>query len=97
LLKLILDHTEKPLGVQIVGPHAGELLSEWVALFTANMNLSTLAAAVHLYPTLSEISKQVAGSYLAPQIFSKTTSKALTLSFPFKGRTGSLPDEGRGE
>lgn len=97
LLKLILDHTEKPLGVQIVGPHAGELLNEWVALFTANMNLSTLAAAVHLYPTLSEINKQVAGSYLAPKSFPETTSKASTLSFPFKGRTGSLPDEGRGE
>jgi len=30
-IKLILDAKEKPLGVQILGLHAGELISEWVA------------------------------------------------------------------
>ena len=30
-LKLILDKNEKPLGVQIVGYRAGDLLSEWTA------------------------------------------------------------------
>jgi len=97
LLKLILDRKEKPLGVQIAGPHAGELLSEWVAFFNTGMKLSTLAAAVHPYPTLAEINKRVAGSYLAPKIFSNTVSKALAFFFQFKGRACSLPDEGRRE
>ena len=30
-IKLILDRKEKPLGVQVVGIHAGELAGEWVA------------------------------------------------------------------
>ncbi len=29
-IKMILDKSEKPIGVQILGPQAGELLSEWV-------------------------------------------------------------------
>ena len=31
-IKMILNEKEKPVGVQILGPHAGELISEWVAV-----------------------------------------------------------------
>ncbi|GAU09224.1 dihydrolipoyl dehydrogenase family protein [Desulfoplanes formicivorans] len=93
LLKLVLDSKDKPIGVQIIGPHAGELLGEWVAFFNAGMKLSTLAASVHPYPTLGEINKRVAGSYLAPKIFSKTVSRALTFFFQFKGRACPLPED----
>ena len=94
MLKLILDKKEKPIGVQIAGPHAGELLGEWVAFFNGGMKLSTLASSIHPYPTLAEINKRVAGSFLAPKIFSKTVSKALTFFFQFKGRACSVKDEG---
>ncbi len=30
-IKMILGEDEKPIGVQIFGPHAGELISEWVS------------------------------------------------------------------
>ena len=30
--KLLLDEKEKPIGIQILGPSAGELISEWVAV-----------------------------------------------------------------
>ena len=29
---MLLDEKEKPIGVQILGPQAGDLLSEWVAV-----------------------------------------------------------------
>jgi len=85
-IKMLLDKEEHPVGVQILGPRAGELLSEWVAVLNGKVRLSTLAAAVHPYPTLGEISKRVAGAYLSPKIFSGNIKKGLKFFFHLKGR-----------
>jgi pyruvate/2-oxoglutarate dehydrogenase complex dihydrolipoamide dehydrogenase (E3) component len=84
-IKLILDRRERPLGIQILGPHAGELISEWVAIANGNVGLSTLAGAIHPYPTLAEINKKVAGALLSKKIFSDRVKKALKLFFRLKG------------
>jgi hypothetical protein len=83
---MILDAKGKPLGVQILGPQAGELLSEWVAVINGGVKLSTLASAVHPYPTLAEINKRVVGSYFSGKIFSEKVKKTLKFIFHFKGR-----------
>jgi pyruvate/2-oxoglutarate dehydrogenase complex dihydrolipoamide dehydrogenase (E3) component len=85
-IKMILDEKEKPLGVQILGPQAGELLSEWVAVLNGKVKLSTLASAVHPYPTLGEINKRVAGTFFSPKIFSDRVKKGLKFFFHLKGR-----------
>jgi pyruvate/2-oxoglutarate dehydrogenase complex dihydrolipoamide dehydrogenase (E3) component len=85
-IKMILDKKEKIMGVQILGPGAGELINEWVAVLSGKVKLSTLASAVHPYPTLGEINKRVAGSYLAPKIFSEKIKKGLKFFFSLKGR-----------
>ncbi|MEW6427127.1 MAG: FAD-dependent oxidoreductase [Thermodesulfobacteriota bacterium] len=85
-IKLVLDRRERPLGVQILGPRAGELLGEWVAACNGRLGLSTLAAAVHPYPTLAEINKRVAGDVLARKIFSGRVKRALAFFFQLKGR-----------
>ncbi|MBW2502192.1 MAG: FAD-dependent oxidoreductase [Deltaproteobacteria bacterium] len=85
-IKMLLDEKEKVIGVQILGPHGGDLLSEWVAVLNGKVKLSTLAGAVHPYPTLGEINKRVAGSFLSGKIFSDTVKKGLKLFFNFKGR-----------
>jgi hypothetical protein len=82
---MLLNRNEKPIGVQIVGPRAGELLSEWVAVLNGKVKLSTLASAVHPYPTLGEINKRVAGTYLSPKIFSDRIKKGLKFFFHLKG------------
>jgi len=51
-VKLLLDERERPIGVQILGPHGGELISEWVAVMNGGVKLSSLASAVAPYPTL---------------------------------------------
>ena len=86
-IKMILDKKEKVIGVQILGPGAGELINEWVAVLSGKVKLSTLASAVHPYPTLGEINKRVAGSYLAPKIFSEKIKKGLKFFFSLKGRS----------
>lgn len=85
-VKMILDHREKPIGVQILGPRAGDLLGEWVAILNGKVKLSTLAAAVHPYPTIGEINKRVAGNYFSPKIFSDKVQKGLKFFFNLKGR-----------
>ena len=85
-IKMILDKDEKPLGVQILGPRAGELLNEWVAVLNGKVKLSSLASAVHPYPTLGEINKRVAGTYFSPKIFSDKVKKGLKFFFNLKGR-----------
>lgn len=85
-IKMLLDEKERLLGVQILGPQAGDILSEWVAVMNGNVRLSTLASAVHPYPTLGEINKRVAGNLLATKVFSENMKKALKFFFSLKGR-----------
>jgi pyruvate/2-oxoglutarate dehydrogenase complex dihydrolipoamide dehydrogenase (E3) component len=90
-IKMILNGKEKPIGVQILGPHAGDLLAEWVAVMNGGVKLSTLAASVHPYPTLGEINKRVAGSFLSGKIFSDKVRKGLKFFFNLKGRACGGP------
>lgn len=86
LIKLILDRSEKVAGVQILGPRAGDLLCEWIAALSGGVKLSSLAQAVHPYPTLGEINKRVAGEFLAPKVFDGVAPKILKVVFGLKGR-----------
>ena len=85
-LKPMIDEKEKPIGVQILGPHAGDLMGEWVAVLNGKVKLSTLASAVHPYPTIAEINKRVAGTFFSPKIFSDKIKKGLKFFFNLKGR-----------
>jgi hypothetical protein len=81
----------KFLGCQIIGPHAGELIHEWVMMMNGGVKLSTMAGAVHLYPTLSEISKRAAGRPFSEKLFGEKTKGILKFLFHFKGRTCTPP------
>jgi len=92
-VKMLLDSSERPIGVQILGPNAGDLIAEWVAVVNGKVKLATLAAAVHPYPTVAEINKRVAGDVFSKKIFSEKVRKGLKLIFQFKGRACTLPEE----
>ncbi len=89
-IKLLLDKKEKPLGVQIVGVHAGEIAAEWVAALNAKIGLASMVSAIHPYPTVSEINKRVAGKVLSSKLFSEKVRKTLGFIFDYKGRACSL-------
>ncbi|MBI5101146.1 MAG: FAD-dependent oxidoreductase [Nitrospirae bacterium] len=96
LIKLLLDERERPLGVQILGPRAGELIGEWVAALNGGVRLSVLARAVHPYPTLAEINRRVVGNYFSGRIFSEKVKKTLKFFFNLRGRAceGRQPPSG---
>ena len=52
---------DRILGVTIVGEHAGELLAEFVLAMKHNIGLNKLLGTIHIYPTMAEANKYVAG------------------------------------
>lgn len=89
-IKMLVSPKGTLLGCQIIGAHAGELIHEWVLSVSAGVKLSSVAGAVHIYPTLSEISKRVSGDLFASKIFSEKTRAMLRLMFNLKGRACSV-------
>lgn len=67
------------LGATIVGRHAGELILPWVLAVQKRLTIRDMAGVIAPYPTLSEVSKRVAGAYYTPQLFSSRTRRIVSL------------------
>jgi dihydrolipoamide dehydrogenase len=52
---------DKILGVTIVGDHAGDLIAEFVLAMKHGIGLNKILGTIHIYPTLAEANKYVAG------------------------------------
>ena len=52
---------DRILGVTIVGEHAGDLLAEFVLAMKHGIGLNKILGTIHIYPTLAEANKYVAG------------------------------------
>jgi pyruvate/2-oxoglutarate dehydrogenase complex dihydrolipoamide dehydrogenase (E3) component/uncharacterized membrane protein YdjX (TVP38/TMEM64 family) len=52
---------DRILGVTIVGEHAGDLLAEYVLAMRHGIGLNKILGTIHIYPTLAEANKYVAG------------------------------------
>ena len=51
------------LGVTIVGTHAGDLIAEYVLAMKRKAGLNDILGTIHIYPTLAESNKAVAGNW----------------------------------
>jgi pyruvate/2-oxoglutarate dehydrogenase complex dihydrolipoamide dehydrogenase (E3) component len=58
--KLVTDRQGRLLGAAIVGADAGELIAECVLALGRKMKIDDISAAVHVYPTRSEIAWRAA-------------------------------------
>lgn len=58
--KLVVDRRGRLLGAAIVGADAGELIAECVLAIGKDMTVADLSAAIHAYPTRSQITRCVA-------------------------------------
>lgn len=54
---------DRILGATIVGAHAGDLLAEFVLAMKHGLGLNKLLGTIHIYPTMSEANKYVAGNW----------------------------------
>lgn len=55
--------TDQILGATIVGPHAGDLLHEFVIAMNAKIGLGKIAGMIHAYPTLAELARKAGDKY----------------------------------
>jgi pyruvate/2-oxoglutarate dehydrogenase complex dihydrolipoamide dehydrogenase (E3) component/uncharacterized membrane protein YdjX (TVP38/TMEM64 family) len=60
---LTVPGKDKILGVTIVGVHAGDLLAEFVLAMKHGLGLNKILGTIHIYPTLAEANKYVAGEW----------------------------------
>lgn len=51
------------LGVTIVGPHAGDIIAEYVAAMKHGFGMNKILGTIHIYPTLAEANKFAAGNW----------------------------------
>jgi len=54
---------DKILGVTIVGHHAGDLIAEFILAMKNNIGLNKILGTIHVYPTLAESNKYLAGNW----------------------------------
>jgi pyruvate/2-oxoglutarate dehydrogenase complex dihydrolipoamide dehydrogenase (E3) component/membrane protein DedA with SNARE-associated domain len=60
---LTVPGKDRILGVTIVGEHAGDLIAEYVLAMKQGIGLNTILGTLHIYPTLAEANKYVAGQW----------------------------------
>ncbi|MEN8236257.1 MAG: FAD-dependent oxidoreductase [Pseudomonadota bacterium] len=84
LIKVICTRRGKVLGATIVSPHAGELLLPWSLAITEKLNIKAIAKSIVAYPTVSEISKRVAGSFYTPVLFGEKMRRVVRFLMHFR-------------
>jgi pyruvate/2-oxoglutarate dehydrogenase complex dihydrolipoamide dehydrogenase (E3) component len=67
-IKLVATAQGKILGVGIVGSSAGELIQSWGLALSSGLSLRAFTDMITAYPTLSDVSKRVAGGFYAERL-----------------------------
>ena len=60
---LTIPGKDKILGATIAGEHAGDLIAEFVIAMKHGIGLNKILGTIHIYPTLAEANKYVAGNW----------------------------------
>jgi pyruvate/2-oxoglutarate dehydrogenase complex dihydrolipoamide dehydrogenase (E3) component len=76
-VKIFAGAKGRILGVAIVGPNAGELLAPWTLAMKNRLPVTAISDIVFAYPTLSEVSKRAAITYLTPKLRSPWLPRVL--------------------
>lgn len=64
--------SDKILGVTIVGASAGEIITEFILAKKYGLGLNKILSTIHIYPTLGESNKYVAGIWKKAQVSPNT-------------------------
>lgn len=69
-IKLVCDRKNQILGAHLLGPHAGELLHEFVLAMKAKIPITKISQTIHVYPTLAQSVKRACDQYYKQKLFS---------------------------
>jgi pyruvate/2-oxoglutarate dehydrogenase complex dihydrolipoamide dehydrogenase (E3) component len=84
------------LGVQILGPRAGELIHEWILAMQKGNGVAALADLIHVYPTLSMANQHAAQRWYQKLGESRRLRRLLDLFFRLRGFSTGLAVETAG-
>ena len=76
-IKVVTSKRGRILGATIVGSHAGDLLMPWIMAVQQKQKIGAIANLIAPYPTVSEVSKRVAGSFYTGALFSDRTRRVV--------------------
>ena len=65
------------LGVTIVAPHAGEMISEWIFAMDHGKKIGDISETIHVYPTYSMGAMRAAATIRMNQVLSGLSGKLL--------------------
>lgn len=85
IAKILIDDKDRVIGVQILGPHAGEMLLPGVFAVKEGWKVGRFLGPMVPYPTVSEVYKKAAGAYLGPKLFNPRVKKFLKFLYGFRG------------
>ena len=63
---------DKILGVTIAGEHAGDLITEFILAMQNGLGLNKVLGTIHIYPTMAESARFVAGNWKRKQVSERT-------------------------
>jgi len=75
LVKIMTRGNGLIAGASILGAGAGDLILPWALAISQKLKIGALANLIVPYPTRNEASKQAAGSYYTPTLFSPRTRR----------------------
>jgi pyruvate/2-oxoglutarate dehydrogenase complex dihydrolipoamide dehydrogenase (E3) component len=78
-IKVVTNARGRILGATIVGAGAGELITAWTLAISQGANIRALAGIVVPYPTLAEIGKWAAATYLMSSLTSPWVRRIIAL------------------
>lgn len=84
--KIVTDKSGRVLGGHIIGPDAGNYISELTLAVKKGMKVGELSTTVHVYPTLAESIKKAADNYNRERLFSGPLPKLLKGYFAVRRR-----------
>ena len=84
--KVVCDEKGRLVGADLVGPSAGEILHEFALAVRKRMHVREVVDTVHVYPTLAQVNKRVAGRFYAGKLFNPAFRKKMRRVFGLRGR-----------
>ncbi|MFQ5735826.1 MAG: dihydrolipoyl dehydrogenase family protein [Thermodesulfobacteriota bacterium] len=69
IIKLVCDKHQRILGAHILGPHAGEMLPEYVLAMKLKAPITKISQSIHVYPTVAQGLKRAADQYYKEKLF----------------------------
>ena len=71
---LTVPGKDRVLGVTIVSDHAGDLIAEYVLAMKNGIGLNKILQTIHIYPTMAEANKYVAGNWKKAHVSARVLS-----------------------